>query len=130
MTRYSFFVNYYRAGGLREPTGGTAVSRRELSASCQAARQNPTNLCLVSHPPVPLIGTVSNNPATECTTMKTLVNEVWTQIAYHSDGHLVHTDKRSGKQTISFRVWPDIASANRTLAEGLGKIQWEDVDEL
>ena len=50
--------------------------------------------------------------------MKTLVNEVWTQIAYHSDGHLVHTDKRSGKQTISFRVWPDIASANRTLAEG------------
>ena len=62
--------------------------------------------------------------------MKTLVNEVWTQIAYHSDGHLVHTDKRSGKQTISFRVWPDIASANRTLAEGLGKIQWEDVDEL
>jgi hypothetical protein len=84
----------------------------------------------VSHPPVPLIGTVSNSPATECTTMKTLVNEVWTQIAYHSDGHLVHTDKRSGKQTISFRVWPDIASANRTLAEGLGKIQWEDVDEL
>ena len=84
----------------------------------------------MSHPPVPLIGTVSSNPATVCTTMKTLVNEVWTQIAYHSDGHLVHTDKRSGKQTISFRVWPDIASANRTLAEGLGKIQWEDVDEL
>ena len=84
----------------------------------------------MSHPPVPLIGTVSSNPATECTTKKTLVNEVWTQIAYHSDGHLVHTDKRSGKQTISFRVWPDIASANRTLAEGLGKIQWEDVDEL
>ena len=50
--------------------------------------------------------------------MKTLVNEVWTQIAYHNDGHLVHTDKRTGKQTISFRVWPDIASANRTLAEG------------
>jgi hypothetical protein len=45
--------------------------------------------------------------------MKTLVNEVWTQIAYHNDGHLVHLDKRTGKQTISFRVWPDIASANR-----------------
>jgi hypothetical protein len=27
-------------------------------------------------------------------------------------------------------VWPDIASANRTLAEGLGKIQWEEIEDF
>ena len=54
--------------------------------------------------------------------MKTLVNEVWTEIAYHDDGHLLHTDKRTGKQTIT--------SADRMLAEGLGKIQWEEIEEF
>jgi hypothetical protein len=73
---------------------------------------------------------ITSNPVTERATMKTLVNEVWTQIAYHNDGHLVRTDKRTGKQTISFRVWPDMASANRTLAEGFGKIRWEEIDGL
>jgi hypothetical protein len=87
-------------------------------------------LCLASHPLFRPVSNITNNPATEGTAMKTLVNEVWTQIAYHNDGHLVHLDKRTGKQTISFRVWPDIASANRTLAEGLGKIQWEEIDEF
>ena len=62
--------------------------------------------------------------------MKTLVNEICTEVAYHMDGHLVHTDKRTEKQTVSFQVWPDIASADRTLAEGLGRIQWEEVDEF
>ena len=62
--------------------------------------------------------------------MKTLVNEIWTEVAYHNDGHLGHTDKITGKHTISFHVWPDIASADRTLAEGLGKIQWEEIDEF
>jgi hypothetical protein len=61
--------------------------------------------------------------------MKMLVNEVWTEIAYEDDGHLVRTDKRSGKQTISFRVWPDVASADRALAAGL-EIRWEDIDEF
>jgi hypothetical protein len=73
---------------------------------------------------------ITSNPVTERATMKTLVNEVWAQIAYHNDGHLVRTDKRTGKQTISFRVWPDMASANRTLAEGFGKIRWEEIDGL
>ena len=27
--------------------------------------------------------------------MKTLVNEVWTEIAYHSDGHLVRTTRET-----------------------------------
>jgi hypothetical protein len=62
--------------------------------------------------------------------MQTLVEEVWTQIAYHNDGHLVQLDKRTGKQTISFQVWPDSASANRTLVEGLGMIQWEEIEEF
>ena len=62
--------------------------------------------------------------------MKTLVNEVWTEIAYHDDGHLLHTDKRTGKQTISFRVWPDVASADRTVAEGLGEIRWDEIEEF
>ena len=86
-------------------------------------------MCLASHPPFRLVANVASNPATE-RGLKTLVNEIWTEVAYHNDGHLVHTDKRTGKQTISFQVWPDIASADRTLAAGLGKIQWEEVDEF
>jgi hypothetical protein len=30
------------------------------------------------------------------TTMKTLLNSTWDQIGYQDDGHLVHTDKRTG----------------------------------
>jgi hypothetical protein len=62
--------------------------------------------------------------------MKTLVNEAWAHVAYANDGHLVHTDKRTGKQTLSWRMWPDIASANATLETGLGNIQWEEIDEF
>ena len=62
--------------------------------------------------------------------MRTLVNEVWTEIAYHNDGHLLRLDKRTGKQTISFRVWPDSASADRTLAEGHSAIAWEEIEEF
>lgn len=62
--------------------------------------------------------------------MRTLVNEVWTLIDYQNDGHLVHTDKRTGKQMVSFRTWPDITSADRTLAEGAGKIQWDEFEEF
>jgi hypothetical protein len=62
--------------------------------------------------------------------MKTLVNEVWAHVAYTNDGRLVHTDKRTGKQTISLRMWPDIATADATLASGLRNIQWEELDEF
>ena len=86
-------------------------------------------MCLASHPPFRLVANVTSNPATECD-HENAGDEIWTEVAYHNDGHLVHTDKRTGKQTISFQVWPDIASADRTLAEGLGKIQWEEVDEF
>jgi hypothetical protein len=66
----------------------------------------------------------------EGTAVRTLVNEVWTEIAYHNDGHLLRLDKRTGKQTISFRVWPDSASADRTLAEGHSAIAWEEIEEF
>jgi hypothetical protein len=63
------------------------------------------------------------------TTMKTLLNSTWDQIGYQDDGHLVHTDKRTGKQEISFRMWPDVARANKTLASGLGRIEWDEFEE-
>ena len=62
--------------------------------------------------------------------MRTLLNEVWVHVAYMNDGRLVHTDKRTGKQTISWRMWPDIASADATLAAGVAAIQWEEFDEF
>ena len=63
------------------------------------------------------------------TTMKTLLNSTWDQIGYQDDGHLVHTDKRTGRHEISFRMWPDVASANKTLASGLGRIEWDEFEE-
>jgi hypothetical protein len=59
-----------------------------------------------------------------------LLNDVWAHISYEDDGHLVRTDKRTGKQKISFRMWPDITSANRALTAELGKIQWDEWEEL
>jgi hypothetical protein len=58
-----------------------------------------------------------------------LLNGVWMDIHYEDGGHLVHTDKRTGKQKISFRMWPDIGSANKALAAELGKIEWEEFEE-
>jgi hypothetical protein len=78
-------------------------------------------------------GIAETNFLIECCwviTMKMLLNDVWAHISYEDDGHLVHTDKRTGKQKISFRMWPDIASANRTLTAELGKIQWDEWEEL
>jgi hypothetical protein len=57
------------------------------------------------------------------TIVKMLLNDVWAHISYEDDGHLVRTDKRTGKQKISFRMWPDITSANRALtAEQINRI--------
>ena len=64
------------------------------------------------------------------TIMKILLNEVWDQIGYQDDGHLVRTDRRTGELKISFRMWPDIASANKALGEGLGKVEWEEWKEF
>jgi hypothetical protein len=62
--------------------------------------------------------------------MRVLLNETWAQVGYYADGHLVHTDKRTGKLTISVRVWPDIVSANRALSNGLTAIEWDEWDEF
>jgi len=38
--------------------------------------------------------------------MKTLLNNLWAHIGYEDDGHLVHTDKRTGMQFVSVKTWP------------------------
>jgi hypothetical protein len=48
---------------------------------------------------------------------------------YEDDGHLVHTDKRTGAQKISLKAWPDLAGAKQAMAAGLGKIEWEELNE-
>jgi hypothetical protein len=60
--------------------------------------------------------------------VKTLLNNLWAHIGYEDDGHLVHTDKRTGAQRVSVQSWPDPASAKKALA-GPGKIEWEELKE-
>jgi hypothetical protein len=62
--------------------------------------------------------------------MKTILNNLWTHIGHEDDGHLVHTDKRTGKQKISLETWPDVASAREAVAVKLSKIEWEELNEL
>jgi hypothetical protein len=61
--------------------------------------------------------------------MKTLLNNLWAHIGYEDDGHLLHTDKRTGAQRVSVQNWPDPASAKKALAGGPGKIEWEELKE-
>jgi hypothetical protein len=61
--------------------------------------------------------------------VKTLLNNLWAHIGYEDDGHLVHTDKRTGAQKISLKAWPDLAGAKQAMAAGLGKIEWEELNE-
>jgi hypothetical protein len=41
----------------------------------------------------------------------------------------VHTAKKSGKQKISVKRWPDVQSAKVAVSNDLGKIEWEDLNE-
>ena len=61
--------------------------------------------------------------------MKTLLNNFWAHIGYEEDGHLVYTDKRSGRQKISVKAWPDAMSAKKAVARELSKIEWEELKE-
>ena len=61
--------------------------------------------------------------------MKTLLNNLSAHIGYGDDGHLLHTDKRTGAQRVSLQRWPDLASAKKALGAGLGKIEWEELKE-
>jgi hypothetical protein len=61
--------------------------------------------------------------------VKTLLNNLWAHIGYEDDGHLVHTDKRTGAQNISIETWPEVSSAKEAVARGLGKIEWEELKE-
>jgi hypothetical protein len=62
-------------------------------------------------------------------TVKTLLNNLWAHIGYEEDGHLVYTDKRTGKQKISVQTWPDVASAKQAVIRALSKIEWEELKE-
>ena len=61
--------------------------------------------------------------------MKTLLNNLRTHIGREDDGHLVHTDKRIGKQLVSIKIWPSLVSAQQALAIGFSKIEWEELNE-
>ena len=63
------------------------------------------------------------------TIVKTLLNNLWTHIGHEDDGHLVHTDKRTGKQLVSIKTWPSLVSARQALAIGFSKIEWEELQE-
>jgi hypothetical protein len=63
------------------------------------------------------------------TIVKTLLNNLWTHIGYEDDGHLVHTDKRTGMQLVSVKTWPSLVSARQALAIGFSKIEWEELKE-
>lgn len=61
--------------------------------------------------------------------MKTLLNNLRAHIGYDDNGFLVHTDKESGKQKVSLERWPNVETAKMAVATGLGKIEWEALDE-
>ena len=65
----------------------------------------------------------------ELTIVKTLLNNLWAHIGYEDDGYLVHTDKRTGARRVSLQRRPDLASAQKALGSGLGKIEWEELKE-
>ena len=55
-------------------------------------------------------------------TVKTVLNNLWTHIGYEDDGHLVHTDKRTGAQKISRKACVNIATARKAWLPGLAKL--------
>jgi hypothetical protein len=64
----------------------------------------------------------------DLTIVKTLLNNLWTHIGHEDDGHLVHTDKRTGKQLVSIKTWPSLAAARQALDIGFSKIEWEELN--
>jgi hypothetical protein len=61
--------------------------------------------------------------------VRTLLSNLYAHIGYDDYGYLVHTDKKSGKQKISLKKWPDVQAAKAAVATELSKIQWEALDE-
>jgi hypothetical protein len=62
-------------------------------------------------------------------TVKTVLNNLWTRIGYEDDGYLVHTDKRTGVQKVSLETWLNVASAKDAVAVKLSKIEWQELNE-
>ena len=55
------------------------------------------------------------------TVLKTLLNNRSTHIGYDDDGHILHTDKRTGMQWVSVKTWPNLISARLALDAGFSK---------
>jgi hypothetical protein len=45
--------------------------------------------------------------------VKTVLNNLWTHIGHEDDGRLVHTDKRTGMQFVSVKMWPNLVAARQ-----------------
>jgi hypothetical protein len=56
--------------------------------------------------------------------VKTLLNSLHVHIGYDDEGFLAYTDKKSGKQKVSVKTWPDVQSAKVAVATGLAEIEW------
>ncbi len=54
---------------------------------------------------------------------------MYVHIGYDDDGHLMYTDKKTGRQKISIKSWPNPQSARVTMSTALGRIEWEQLDE-
>jgi len=61
--------------------------------------------------------------------VKTVLNNLWSHIGYEDDGHLLHTDKRTGVQWISLNTWRDLANAKQAVTAGFSKIEWEELKD-
>jgi hypothetical protein len=61
--------------------------------------------------------------------VKTVLNNVRTQIGYEDDGRLVHTDKRTDIQLVSVKTWPSLMAARQALDAELRKIEWEELKD-
>jgi hypothetical protein len=60
--------------------------------------------------------------------VKTVLNNLWTHTGHEDDGHL-HTDKRTGMQFVSVKVWPSLVSVRQVLDAGFSKIEWKELKE-
>jgi hypothetical protein len=61
--------------------------------------------------------------------VKTVLNDLWRHIGYEDDGHLVHTDKRTGKQFVSVKAWLNLVAARQAVTAGFSKIEWEELKD-
>src|SRR5260370_30733119 len=98
-----------------------SVSLRAKTASLSAARlgedlpivTDPTYDCILPRAQHSWRGSSS-----WITIVKTVLNDLWSHVGYEDDGHLVHTDKRTGKQFVSVKTWLNLVAARQAVTAG------------